>query len=284
MGKFSEIQWTDHTWNIARGCTKVSDGCKYCYMMRDGEKFGYDAAIVTRTKTVFDMPLRIKDARSGVWPGRPLVFTSSLTDVLHRDIDPFRHEMWDIIEKCPHLIFQILTKRPQRWHQSKPANWNHGWDNVWMGISAENQECLDERMHWLEKIPARIKFLSLEPLLGPVDLTPFFKPHKTEPSGITGSWSYGGQITIDYASQGRLWVIAGGESGNDNGVWKYRRCHMQWIQHVVEQCRMAGVPVFIKQLGTHLAKEYGLPDRHGGIASQWPARATLPREFPISDL
>jgi protein gp37 len=113
----TNIQWTDNTWNIARGCTKVDEDCKYCYMYRDSmENTRYNPLDVVRTKTVFNFPLKYKETMSSVWPGRPLIFTSSLTDVFHPAIDGYRNEMWDIIRQCPHLIFQILTKRPERMH------------------------------------------------------------------------------------------------------------------------------------------------------------------------
>lgn len=279
MGKNSEIQWTDHTWNIARGCTKVSEGCRYCYMMRDGEKFGYDGSIVIRTKTVFNMPLKLpRNQRSKVWPGNPLVFTSSLTDVFHPAIDPYRNEMWDIIRQRKDLTFQLLTKRPERRTACLPADWGFGYGNVWMGISAENQETLDERMRHFQGIPAEIKFLSLEPLLGPIDLTAFFKDHHVRVMGIP-ELSAVNQVGINYSLQKRLWVIVGGESGNDNGHWRYRSCKMDWIMSIEDQCKRAGVPLFIKQLGTHLSKYMGYKDRHGGTLSEWPAPVQI-RQFP----
>lgn len=257
--------------------------------MRDGEKFGYNGMKVEKTKTVFKMPLKLRiqpgvppGRGSKVWHGQPLVFTSSLTDVFHPDIDPFRHEMWDIINRCPHLTFQLLTKRPERFLLHKPKDWGCGYKNVWMGISAEDQENLNRRMEAFSKIPADVKFLSLEPLLGAIDLSGFFRHHTVQVSGKTesGAWDWGGELTIDYAKQKRLWVIVGGESGNDNGNWKYRKCHLGWIMDIVDQCKAAGVPVFVKQLGTAIAKQCNMKDRHGGTQAEWPAGVTLPREFP----
>ena len=103
MSNTTNIQWIDATWNIARGCTKVSEGCKYCYMMRDGQKYGYNGSIVTRTKTVFNFPLKYKETQSKVWGGRPLIFTSSLTDFYHPDIDSYRDEAFEIMDQCSQL-------------------------------------------------------------------------------------------------------------------------------------------------------------------------------------
>lgn len=258
MSKKTAIQWCDATWNVARGCTKVSSGCKFCYMMRDGEKFGYDGSVVKRTTTVFDMPLKYDKVQSEVWGGDPLIFTSSLTDLFHPDIDSFRDEVWDIIKQCPHLTFLILTKRPERIMDHLPGDWGRGYRNVWLGISVEDQENYDSRMKSFISIPAVVKFLSVEPMLG---------------------WIC---FEISAASAPFDWVIVGGESGNDNGNWKYRRCYPSWIESIVRQCDWLGVPVFVKQTGTFISKSFGLSDRHGGDIDEWPhALATCKvREFP----
>ena len=127
MGNTSKIQWTDATWNIARGCTKVDEDCKYCYMYRQSVLYGYNAKKVNRTKGVFNMPLKLKEPS--------LIFTSSLTDFFHPDIDSYRHEAWDIIRKCPQHTFQILTKRPERIVEHLPSDGvkvgiMFGWEQV----------------------------------------------------------------------------------------------------------------------------------------------------------
>src|SRR6187549_3350418 len=95
MGKESQIQWTDATWNVARGCTKVDEDCKFCYMYRDSfDGTRYNPRKIVRTKTVFDFPMRFKETESKVWSGPPLLFTSSLTDVFHTAIDSYRGEVW----------------------------------------------------------------------------------------------------------------------------------------------------------------------------------------------
>ncbi len=279
MGKSSAIQWTDATWNVARGCTKVSEECKFCYMMRDSlNDTRYISTTPTRTKTVFNFPLKYKRTNSECWGGRPLIFTSSLTDVFHVGIDPFRNEIWDIIRKCPHLIFQILTKRPERILECLPPDWGTGWDNVWLGTSVGLQKNVD-KIKDLLKVPAKVRFVSMEPLLGPVDITnkgldnAYSVPTRFE-NGKGIEWTDPGDDFI-----GLDWVIVGGESGNDNGKWLYRPCELQWMERIVQQCLHVNVPVFVKQLGTHLSKEKKLKSRHGGNIEEFPTLLQI-REFP----
>lgn len=257
MASKSKIQWTDATWNIAVGCTKVDEDCKYCYMYRQslGSK-RYDPKQIRKTTTVFNFPLKYKETKSQVWEGRPLIFTSSLTDVFHEAIDPFRHEMWDIIRKSPHLIFQILTKRPERIKDHLPADWGTGWDNVWLGTSIGSQDSM-ERAYELSRVPAKTRFLSLEPLHGEITFPFYFS---------------------DYPKHFH-WIIVGGESGNDNGPYKYRPCNLYWILRIVADCEFYKIPVFVKQLGTHLAKELKLSDRNGGNIDEFPEHLQI-RNFP----
>jgi len=268
MSTVSNIEWTDATWNIARGCTKVDADCKFCYMYRDSmDGTRYDPKVVKQTKTVFDFPLKYKETKSKVLPGsRPLIFTCSLTDFFHPDIDAFRHEAWDIIRRCPHLIFQILTKRPERIKACLPHDWGTGWDNVWLGTSCGSQEALDVRGRHLMSRPAKLKFLSLDPLYGMINLYDLDNDLRDWHDEI-------------------CWVIIGGESGNETGKYRYRECYPGWIDHVRITSQIAGVPVFVKQLGTHLAKLYGLKDRHGRNMDEWPdeLRDLKVREFPVVD-
>lgn len=262
MGKNSNIQWTDATWNIARGCTKVDEDCKFCYMYRDSfDSSRYDPLQVVRTKIVFNFPLKYKETTSAVWEGRPLIFTSSLTDVFHPAIDSYRNEVWDIIRRCPHLIFQILTKRPERILEHLPDDWGEGWDNVWLGTSCGSQKSIDRALE-LTNVPSKTSFLSLEPLWGGIDL--MINSLNTITLPLIGLFD---------------WIIVGGESGNENGKYRYRPCELEWIENIVMQCKEAGVPVFVKQLGTHLSKELNLSDRHGGNIEEWPERLQV-REFP----
>jgi protein gp37 len=282
MAQISSIQWTDATWNIARGCTKVDEDCKYCYMYRESlDSTRYNPLQVVKTKTVFDMPLRYKNTISACWDGRPLIFTCSLTDFFHESIDGYRHEAWDIIRKCPHLIFQILTKRPERITEHLPADWGEGWDNVWLGTSCGSQNS-DKRICELINVKAKTKFLSLEPLHGSIDL---LYPETIWPNGperCCNGHECGcyGQPVEPWLVYGINWVIVGGESGNDTGKYKYRPCELGWIERIVSDCQHANIPVFVKQMGTHLSKQLKMSDRHGGNIDEFPAHLQV-RQFPV---
>jgi protein gp37 len=252
MANNSAIQWTDATWNIARGCTKVDEDCKYCYMYRDSmSSTRYDPLNVVRTKTVFNLPLKLKE------PSK--IFTCSLTDFFHEDIDAYRNEAWDIIRKCPQHTFQILTKRPERIMANVPDDWGDGWDNVWMGTSVGGQKAIN-RLDELEIVIAKTKFISFEPL------------HTAITHSFVGN--------VD-------WIIIGGESGNENGKYRYRPCEIEWIENLINGYKSAteaqllykSPAIFVKQLGTHLAKQMNLKDRHGGDIDEWPEHLRI-RQFP----
>lgn len=251
----SKIQWTDHTWNIAVGCTKVDEDCKYCYMYRQSlNNTRYKPNQVIRTKTVFNLPLKIKE------PSK--IFTCSLTDFFHEDIDSYRIEAWDIIRQCPQHTFQILTKRPERILDNLPPYWDEIRDYVWLGTSVGSQKGYNRIKDLVLPIRKGKFFLSLEPLHGMIDL------HFSEQ--LDEGHTLGDLID---------WVIVGGESGNENGKYKYRPCEPFWIENIVNQCWLYSIPVFVKQLGTHIAKEWRLKDRNGGDISEFPLHLQA-REFP----
>lgn len=271
MGIETGIQWTNHTWNPWRGCTKVSPGCKNCYMFTEQRRYGKDPTTVVRTKT-WGEPLKWQKA--AVESGRKeMVFTCSWSDWFHEAADAWRNEAWDVIRRTPSLIYQILTKRPENTVGRLPIDWPRGgYPNVWLGVSVEDQQLADERIQILLKTPAAVRFLSCEPLLGPVDLRGKLG-YWTNPDG-TGSWfsPVPGKVwrrLID-------WVIVGGESGHGA-----RPCDLEWIRSIVQQCQTAHVPVFVKQLGavirdglTH-GQEHGwtaIGDRPGGGYIDWKPR------------
>lgn len=250
MGQNSNIQWTDVTWNIARGCTKVDEDCKFCYMYRDSfDSKRYNPLQVVRTKTVFNLPLKIKE------PSK--IFTCSLTDFFHESIDSYRNEAWDIIRQCPQHTFQILTKRPERIKDCLPDDWGYGWDNVWLGTSVGSPKGLS-RMFSLSNVPAKIRFISFEPL------------HER----IEANFDIGLMLCFD-------WIIIGGESGNETGKYRYRPCETEWIYELLESFQSVGVSVFVKQMGTYLSKKMGMSDRHGGNIEEFPNGLRL-REFPTT--
>lgn len=237
MGFNTGISWTDATWNPFYGCSKVSAGCKNCYMYRDQSRYGNNPAVVQKSKTKFNEPLK--------WHEGKLVFTCSWSDFFIEEGDQYRDELWKIIKATPQHTYQILTKRPERIQQCLPSDWGNGYDNVWLGISVENQEMYEKRMFDFIEIKAKIKFLSIEPLLDVIIL-------------------YGLHRSIIN------WVIVGGESGNLNGKFTARECKAEWIQYIIDRCSINSVPIFVKQLGTHLSYELHLGDKNGADINEWP--------------
>lgn len=217
-------------------------------MYRDKERYGQEPTTVLRSKPkTFNAPLS--------WDHPNLVFTCSWSDFFIEEADEWRPEAWKIIKDTPHLTYQILTKRPERIQGNLPPDWGIGYPNVWIGVSVENQDTVN-RINHLSRIPATVRFVSFEPLIGEVDL---------EKAGIT-------PVFFD-------WGIIGGESGNEAGKYRYRECSLEWIKALIEFHRAWCIPVFVKQLGSHLAKEEGLRDRFGGDISEWDAKYQI-REFP----
>jgi protein gp37 len=242
MSERTRIGWTDATWNPWHGCRKVSPGCTHCYMFTAKRRYGQDLQQIVRAAPVtFRAPLRWKEPRR--------IFTCSWSDFfIETDVELWRDEAWAIIEATPHHTYQILTKRPQNmpgripWTRqsmgdalrgrSLPAPWSH----VWLGVSVESARYY-ERIARLLKIPAALRFLSLEPLLGPLPDLPL--------AGIG-------------------WVIVGGESGPG-----YRPMALEWVESIRDQCVAAQVPVFVKQdAGPREGQQGRLPDelwRHKAV-------------------
>jgi len=226
MGKDSKIGWTNHTWNPVIGCHKVSPGCKNCYAERLVERMGKNFREIRRAsdKTFF-APLR--------WKEPALVFTPSLSDLFLEQVDSFRSEIFEIIWNNRHLTFLLLTKRIERvnsclldlyWPSGNPMSIP---PNIWIGTSVENQELAVERIPHLLNVPGAVRFLSCEPLLGPIDLTPWLPGENLAPYDID-------------------WVIDGGESGPKN---KIRPAEMDWFRSLRDQCVGAGIPYNHKQNG-----------------------------------
>jgi protein gp37 len=205
MGDTSGIGWTEATWNPWYGCTKISPGCKFCYMYREMQRYGRDPFTVQRSKTTFNAPLKWKEPR--------LIFTCSWSDFFIEAADSFRGEAWHVIYRTPHHTYQILTKRPERINAQLPLCWPEIDNYVWLGVSVESPE-YKWRIDELRKVPAKTRFLSVEPLLAPIP---------------------------NLNLEGIHWVIVGGESGSD------RECRVEWITDIVDQCRKVKVPVFVKQ-------------------------------------
>lgn len=262
MAENSKIEWTDHTFNPWRGCTKVSPGCANCYAETLSHRnpavlgmWGKGKPRKYASKAMWAKPLKWnRDAEHGIVDcprRRPRVFCASLSDWLDDEVPiEWLADLLRLIHDTPNLDWLLLTKRPQNfrprlfdvWHETPGIgadlyDWVKSWDrgrapeNIWMGTSVEDQTRADERIPELLRIPARVRFLSCEPLLGPVSLP---RIHAVNLAlGLEG-W----QIP------GIHWVIAGGESGTDA-----RPMRPEWVRGLRDQCAAAGVPFLFKQWG-----------------------------------
>lgn len=257
----TKIQWTDFTINFWRGCQKVDADCRFCYFYRDMARYGKDGkdfVLISKStiKSKIIAAKQLANSRMANLDTTPVkIFLSSWTDVFLEQADPYRHIMWDVIRDNPNIIFQILTKRPERIFDHLPTDWGDGWDNVWLGTSIGSNEGM-KRLYPLIETPAKVRFVSFEPLWERIDM----------------NLDISTLIAID-------WAIIGGESGNDTGKYRYRPCQIGWITEIADAINGVGNHVFIKQLGTHLAKEMKLKDRHGGDINEWPGYLQI-REFP----
>jgi len=210
----SNIEWTEMTWNPVTGCTKISQGCKHCYAERMAKRLtamgsgryrnGFQ---VTLHPDLLDVPRKWRQPR--------VVFVNSMSDLFHEDIpDEYIERVFDTMRECPQHTFQVLTKRADR---LTVLGARLAWPrNVWMGVSVEDRRVIS-RIDGLRSVSAAVRFLSLEPLIGPLDNLPL---------------------------QGIDWAIVGGESGP-----RARPMKREWVTSILRQCRAAGVAFFFKQWG-----------------------------------
>jgi len=271
MSAKSSIEWTESTWNPVTGCDRVSPGCDHCYAMtlakrlkamgnpryqQDGKRktsgpgFG-----VTLHHDQVALPQRWKKSR--------MIFVNSMSDLFHPDVpDSFIRDVFDSMSKAHQHTFQILTKRPRRM-QRLLSKWTDlaqtPLRHVWLGVSVENQEWADKRVPLLLETPAAVRFLSCEPLLGPVDLADYLVPS-------------GGQPAIH-------WVIVGGESGP-----RARPMQLAWARQLRDTCAESATPFFFKQWGGRTPKAGGR-ELEGRTWDQMPvtsSAAEVPRRIAIS--
>jgi len=287
VGDKTHIQWTGpngHTWNPWQGCDKVSPACDFCYMYRDKKRYGQDPEAVVRSATrTFNAPLRWQ--REAKAAGRvDLVFTCSWSDWFHKDADAWRDDAWAIIRQCPNLIFMVLTKRVNLIETRLPKDWGKGYDNVWLGVSVETQAWAQKRIPKLALIPAKVRFLSVEPQLGPITL---FGEDADDGKGPAGRYVSVlkdslemGQYYDDEARPDVDWVIVGGESG---GPDESRPFDPEWAKDIVGECDNAGVAVFVKQMGSWWARYHHAKDDAGGDPAEWP-EVLRRREWPAGYL
>lgn len=247
----TKIEWADRVWNPVTGCTKVSEGCRNCYAELMASRFWKDRKFTD----VRIHPDRLDQPLSWKKPAR--VFVNSMSDLFHPDIPfEFIDEVFYIMRVAEHHTFMVLTKRPERmlkfleWQKPIrwPANWVGHQPNVWLGVSVEDQGTADKRIPLLLQTPAAVRFVSCEPLLGPIDLWKFATREETFGSMYDHRGSYGfypglPSEPVKY-HEGIDWVIVGGESGKNA-----RPMHPDWARSIRDQCVDAGVPFFFKQWG-----------------------------------
>jgi protein gp37 len=237
--KDTKIEWCDATFNPWHGCFKVSPGCTHCYAETLSKRLGRDiwgppqtTARLGMSENYWKQPLRWNKTAEEI--GKPArVFCASMADVFedHPQIMDSRIRLFNLIDQTPWLDWLLLTKRPENVLEMM-ADWlAHFPQNIWIGTSVENQEYANKRIPELLKVPARVRFLSCEPLLGPVDIR---------------KWLKFGEFT-PYGQRPIHWIIAGGESGHGA-----RPMHPDWARSLRDQCQAAGVAFFFKQWGEFL--------------------------------
>ena len=303
----TKIQWTEKTWNPIIGCSKISPGCQNCYAEKmanrllymfeaicgeDGQSTWAEYSDVTaggrwNGKTAFvsnalDKPLH--------WKKPSMIFICSIGNLFHESV-PYRwiFGVFEIINQCRHHTFQVLTKRPERMQDFYKKHWpliskdgNYPLDNLWLGVTAENQEQADKRIPILLDIPAAVRFVSVEPMLEDINLGPYLYSDYEKAS-------HDNQLIIPangFNHKKLDWVIVGCESGP-----KRRPCPDHWVSSIVSQCDDSSVPVFVKQLalrrdkaGRNVTGLPGLWDESDRLVvsknpEEWPDHLQV-REFP----
>jgi protein gp37 len=293
MSEGTTIEWTDATWNPLRAsvndgagvgwaCVRVSQGCVNCYAATINRRLGtgldYTVPALAKVSTYVDEKAMGKPSS---WRKPRRVFVCSMSDLFGEWVtDSEILDVWLVMAANARHTFQVLTKRPERMREWVSARFGNvePLPNVWLGTSVENQATANERIPHLLATPAAVRFLSCEPLLGPVDLR------------------Y--TLIVPPVMNGRVdWVIAGGESGP-----RARPMDLEWARAIVEQCKAAGVAVFVKQLGakpmgrtvaftaaagavgfegTWTSAAMKLRDRKGGDPAEWPEDLRV-RQWPCS--
>jgi protein gp37 len=226
MAEKSTIEWTDTTWNPVTGCTKVSTGCDHCYAERFSERFrgvrGHPF------ETGFDLTLRPERLNQPLsWKRSRMVFVNSMSDLFHKKIPPsYIAQVFTTMERTPHHIYQVLTKRSSLLRKFVNERYANGAapEHIWLGVSIEDRDAL-VRLRHLQQTRASVRFVSFEPLLGPI-----------------------GEVDLT----GIHWAIAGGESGH-----KARPVDPAWVRELRDQCTSAGVAFFFKQWGGRTPKAGG---------------------------
>lgn len=244
MAENSNIEWTDHTFNPWIGCTKVSPACDHCYAEKWDARFGgkhWGVRSDRRLTKTWRNPIKLNKQAEGAIK-RPRVFCASLADVFdnHKSIKTeWRANLWNLIKETPNLDWLLLTKRPQNIAKMLPDDWRDGYPNVWLGTTVENQVEANRRIPHLLSVPAKMRFLSCEPLLGEIDLTRINHDDMIIIDSLNGRCSLDG----DANDCNKLdWIITGGESGPN-----FRHANPDWFRSLRDQCEAAGTAFLFKQ-------------------------------------
>lgn len=264
MANSTKIEWCTTTWNPVTGCSKVSEGCRNCYAEALSLRFGrsrkpwthpFAAENIVLHPERLDQPYRWRDQR--------IVFVNSMSDLFH-ELVPFEFidRVFDVMEATPRHAFQVLTKRPKQmlawfeWrnqsHASASGRAYESPANVWLGVSVEDMRAAHWRIPELMAVPSRVRFLSCEPLLGPLDLRIWLDPNTARCRRCSDEPADAACDCSCHTRGGVNWVIVGGESGP-----RHRPMDGDWAREVRDRCVAAGVPFFFKQWG-------GLHSKAGG--------------------
>lgn len=268
----TKIEWTDETWNPVTGCTKVSQGCKNCYAERLAPKVFAGQMVPFKERPQYSRPRVFTDVVCHPerldaplhWRAPRRIFVNSMSDLFHEDVPPlFIGSVLGIAAACERHTFQVLTKRPQRMLEVLASSeflaafeesadmytdsTHIAWpvDNVWLGVSVEDQATADERIPLLLQTPAAVRFISAEPLLESIHIGMY----------LTRDHLFALLPGFKDPLPGLHWVIAGGESGPNA-----RPSHPDWFRSLRNHCAAAGVPFFFKQWG-----EWAPDDGKGGL-------------------
>jgi len=311
MSDKTAIAWTDATWNPVSGCSKVSPGCEHCYAETLSLRYGWTSQPWTGPNAHTNVQLHPERLDKPLHWKRPrMVFVNSMSDVFHDQVsDAFIDEIFAVMAMAAQHTFQILTKRPQRMYQylTDPQtvfriadaidrrNDYQGYDvlaqdlrdgfawplpNVWLGVSVEDQRRADERIPWLQQTPAHIRFLSCEPLLGPIDLTAYL-PHRSvyDPHIDTAGCAICGHLPSWHGTDIAWidWVIVGAESGPEA-----RPMDDDWVRSLLNQCVAADVPFFFKQRATQSGRKETEPELDGRQWLEFPQTSVIPDSLELS--
>lgn len=273
MAEQSKIEWTDHTFNPWEGCQKVAPECDHCYAENRDQRFtggihwGPKAPRRRTSAQNWNKPRRWNaqaEAFHATHGRRQRVFCASLADAFDNAVDTsWRDDLWALIRECDQLDWLLLTKRPQNIAKMLPPDWGDGWLHVWLGTSAGTQKSANQNIPHLFRVPAAIRFVSAEPLLGPLDLDSALSGESALNIECWGEcrWCethialhncWKGRQTQATLLRGRVgldWVICGGESGPNA-----RPMHPDWARDLRDQCTAAGVAFFFKQWGNWTAE------------------------------